>query len=714
MASSFAHLLSPGRIGSMTLRNRIVMTAMGSDLAEGGGIGGARLRAYYAERAKGGVGLIMTEAVSVGYPFGAGRPNVLALSEDRHIDGMRVIVEGVHEHGGKIAVQLNHTGPNARQDIKAVRPLWTSSKPRLKPSDVGEAMLESEIALGSGTIAMTGGAGAPPLTYNPLSHEDIGKAVNMWASAAARAQAAGADGVEVHAAHGYLISSFISPNTNQRTDEYGGSVENRARMLVEVLKGIRSAVGRDFPVWCKIDSQEFFQDHGITVEDAKITARLAQEAGANAITASAYHNPAFGLGQSNSHTPHIPGLLIANAAIIKSAIDIPVITPGRIEPEVADRGIADGRFDFVSMGRKLLAEPHLPNKLAAGKRDDIRPCIYCYTCISQLTFGGSIRCAVRPETGNEIDVPAVAAAPRKKRVVVVGAGPGGMETARRLALKGHAVTLVERGRRMGGTLRLASIAYEPNERLLRWLHRQLEQSPVEVKLGTEATIDSVRAFGADAIVVATGAVRAAPAIPGVDSPCVLTGDDLRNLLADPSAPGLAGRIGAGARLASKLGAVAGLTAMPGFIRESSKAWMPLGKRIVIIGGDLVGLELAEFLRHRGRTVTVIDDIPRFGAGMPIVRRYRMLHELKEMGVPLLRGVQDIGIGERSVNYLTDTGQRRSIGTDHVIVAKGARGDLTLATALRGAGLDVFTVGDCEGVGYIDGAMKGAAVAAEAI
>jgi len=702
----YANLLAPGRIGTLELKNRIYMTAMGTNLAEPGGICGERTRAYYRERANGGTGLITMGCVGVAWPVGSGLQNQVAISEDRHLPGIKTVVDEVHGHGSKIAFQLHFGGLIAATDMKEGRPIWTPSLPEGKPGDVVDGFLESELA--AADFLKYG-----EIKFRVMTRQDVRELVRLFVAAAERTQAVGADGIELHGGHGYIFSSFLSPYTNKRTDEYGGAVENRARLLLEVIVGIRTALGRNFPLWVKIDTQEFGKPEGIGVEDAITVARLAEVAGVDAITASTYADQTWGINHSGSNIPDVPELMVPGAIAVKSAVKIPVLASGRIELAAADRYIRDGKFDFLGLGRPLLADPQVVRKLAGGRAPDVRPCIYCYCCVSQIYFSRPVKCAVNPETGSERKL-AIAPAATRKRVVVIGGGPAGLETARRLAQKGHVVTLLEQSDRLGGTAQVAAIAYRPNERIVEWLRHQIKACRVDVRLKTRATPDLIRSLHPDTVVVATGAIGVMPPIPGAERSNVLSGDELRRLVLGGDLASLKGKTGWTTRIATTAAALTGATKNLEFIRAATRVWMPLGKHIVIIGGELVGLELAEFLVHRGRQVTIIDEAARFGAGLHIVRRWRVLAQLREFGVAMLMRAKDIAIGESCVTYVNLNGQARTVGADHVIVAKGAVGDLGLADSLRAAGFDVQTAGDCRGIGYIEGAIADAARVAATI
>jgi NADPH-dependent 2,4-dienoyl-CoA reductase/sulfur reductase-like enzyme len=288
-----------------------------------------------------------------------------------------------------------------------------------------------------------------------------------------------------------------------------------------------------------------------------------------------------------------------------------------------------------------------------------------------------------------------------------------MEAARRLDLDGHDVVLMEQLDRLGGTLRFASLAYPENGLLLEWLQGRLKASKVDVKVGVRVDVELLHKLKPDAILIATGATRRKPPIPGAHLPHVFGGDDLKALILGGK-KGLKDKVGWGTRVVTTLGAATGLSDNVTFIREATRHWMPFGKHVTIIGGDLVGLELAEFLTDRDRVVTVIDEAPQFGAGLQYVRRSQMIEDLGLHHVELAAGASGIQIQKDAVTFVDQSGSKQSRRADHVILAKGATGDLTLAYELQSQGFDVHTAGDCRGVGYIEGAIRGAAEAATAI
>src|SRR5215207_4115785 len=430
--SAYQHLLAPGRIGALELRNRVVMAPMGEDLGDLDGMVSDAQVAYLEARARGGLAMVMLGSVAVSFPIGCSNARQTAISDERHVPGWQQAAGRVHRHGAALAVQLTQTGANSLQDTLGGRPMWVASE----PGPPGRDDLYGMVTAAEGAKMMEPFVGPDSkLFYKVLDHDDIASVIDDFAAAVVRAREAGIDGCELHAGHGYLIDGFLSPAKNHRTDEYGGSLENRARLLVEILQEVRRRVGDDFAVWCRLNSTENRPD-GTTLDDCIAVARLAVAAGADAVHVSAYHDPALAIGPTESYAPHVPGLLIDNARAVKAAIDAPVIAVGRIDPAAADAAIAGGACDFVSMARMILAEPELPNLLAAGRPEEIRPCVYHYRCIGNIFVRGQVRCAANGSVGreDELGVGAAVGARGRRWSVGDGSGPGrGVARAR-----GHA------------------------------------------------------------------------------------------------------------------------------------------------------------------------------------------------------------------------------------------------------------------------------------
>jgi len=699
--TSFTHLLAPGRIGQLELRNRIVMAPMGSNFAEADGHCGERIQAYYEARAAGGAGLLIMGVCSIAYPAGTAEPYQVGVSSDEFIPGLAELARRVHQHGAKVAMQLQHAGKVAVRDMAEGRPIWVPSIPPQTKTNMMAALTPEELAsFVSSANRREGGA-----QIRVMDKADIAQMVEWFAAAAERAQRAGFDGVEIHAAHNYIIAGFLSAYYNQRDDEYGGPLENRARLLLEVLAAVRARVGADFPVWLRLDAYELRTPGGITLEDAKTVAVMAAAAGADAVSVSAYAAVTEGVAFTEAPLVQQPAGFLDWAAAIRKEVDIPVIAVGRIEPDVGDAAIAQGRCDFIAMGRKLLADPELPNKLIENRAADIRPCIYCYVCVSQIFINQRVKCAVNPRTGHEADI-VISPAATPRHVVVVGGGPAGMEAARVAAQRGHRVTLLERSDRLGGTLFFAALAYPENGRLLDNLVHQVRNLPIEIRFNSEATPELLRELNADAVLVASGARRAAPDIPGADQDHVWSGDELRRLLTGDRADEIAKRkLSLTQRTMMKAGSLVGVTDSTAAMQKLSHVWMPLGKRVVIVGGGLVGLELAEFLIERGREVCVLESGSHLGRELAIVRRWRVLHGIQQHGGQLLTGVQVSSIARNKVSYVTAEGTTVEVPADSVVLASGAEPDDSLARSLAASGLPVSRIGDCDQLGYIEGAIR---------
>ena len=687
-------LLTQGRIGSVETRNRIVLPAMDQNSCEDGEITDLNV-AHYEARARGGVGLLILETSAVAWPIGATSLHQPALSEDRFIPGLKRLAEAAHRHGSKMFVQMCHHGKTAGVDAMQDREQLVPSVPL--PADENDL---SSVTMDE-LMKMAGLTGGKRAQQRAATIEDLAWVVDQFADAAERVQKAGLDGIEVHAAHGYLISTFLSPHYNLRDDEYGGSVENRSRLLVEVVSAIRKRCGSEFGIIVRLDGREYV-DGGITPELSAEYAVLAESAGADAIHVTASGPNSMGVGFTNGPLPWQPDQYLGLAAVVKQSVSIPVIAVGRIFPDAAETHLKNGDCDFVSMGRQLLADPDLPAKLLSGTPERVRTCINCFVCVAQNFWDGAPICAVNAELGHYDEGP-LHPAPERRKVVVVGGGPGGMEAARVAAVRGHSVTLLEKSPHLGGTARFSSLTTPMNAELVRYLSTEISLLDVDIRTSTPVTAGLLRELNADVVVVATGARRERPDIPGAGLPHVFSGDDLRGLLTGDD-PAAAARLPLHRRLMVSIGRSLGFMSSMDRVRSMSKRWMPIGKRVVVVGGGLVGVELAEYLAERGRTVTVLEEGDKLGVEMAHPRRARALFEARNHGVSFITGAQLTGVTESGVSYLVGE-ETHTVRSDAVVIASGVHADESIAEQLRADGFDVRVVGDAASVGYIEGAVR---------
>ncbi len=705
MSGTFRHLLAPGAIGSLTLPNRVVMPAMDMNLCDDGSLTPAEVD-HYAARARGGTGLVITGTGAVSWPEGAASLHQPGFADDRHIPAMAALAEAVHVEGGRVAMQLCHHGKVATVDMAAGRDLLVPSVP-VPPMDLstlGDCTPDELMALA------TASGGRPP-TYRPATDEDLEGVVAAFADAARRVAAAGIDAIEIHAAHGYLLSTFLSPGYNRRTDGWGGSTEGRARLTCEVIGAVRAVVGPGYPVLVRINGLEFGPEGGMTAEEAAAVAVLLAEAGADAIHVSANaHDPFanFTAGPlPDTVAAYRPVAATVTRALRSAGHTTAVIAVGRLLPEVAEEMLAAGECDFVSMGRQLLADPDLVNHLAAGGTAAVRPCINCYVCVEKNFFDATPCCAVnaRLGRGERHDLPA---ADVRRRVVVIGGGPAGMEAARVAALRGHDVSLHEASAHLGGTARFSALTTPANEPFVTWLAGQLDTLGVAVHTGQPLDVAAVNRLSPDVVVVATGARRTNAGVVAdpnvVSAPRVHTGDDLRSLITGDATRGANG-VGAAARLAVGIAGRLGLLNSPAWLRRWSRWWLPLGRRVVVVGGGLVGLELATFLAERGRHVTVVEAGRQLGVPMALPRRWRSVRHANHEGVTMLRDSEVLDVVSGGVRVRTGGDEPVVVGCDDVVVAAGVEPDGSLAATLMALGVETVVVGDANAVGYIEGAVR---------
>lgn len=621
---TFEHLFQPIAIGKMNLPNRAVMPAMGSAYAMPDNKASDQLVAYLERRAQGGTGLIIAEICAID-PRGKALPNELGGWSDDFIPTLARIPEAVHRHGAKAAIQLHHAGRETLSDI------------------IDGAVPEAPSAI-------------PSVIYRQpceaMSLERIAQIIQAYAAAAGRAQAAGFDAVEIHGAHGYLISQFLSPFTNHREDEYGGDDAGRSRLLLDVIAAVRKQTGPDFPIIVRVSVDEIIPD-GYHLDFMQALAPKMVAAGANAINASvgAYSTPGF-LNVASMDTE--TGFNLFRARAIKEVVNVPVIGVGRIaNPAIAEEALARGDADLIAFGRPLLADPDLVKKAREGRPADIRPCIACNQgCIERLLLEmGSMTCSFNPECGQEFrGAPEPAA--KSKRVWVVGAGPAGLEAALVAVGRGHQVKIFEQAAIPGGQLLPASVP--PHKAVLKdwlaWIQAQLTAARVTIHLGKKITRADLETGRPDAVVLATGADPCTPAIPGLDNRHVV---DARALLMGKATP--------------------------------------VGP-VVILGGGHVGMETADFLIDQGVAVTILEQLTKQPVSTQTVRGYWLYKRLRRSRNRLITGAQITEVKAGEVRYIQD-GQEASLPAKLVVTALGARPNDALKAVLDELGIFCIPAGD---------------------
>ncbi|MEE9584799.1 MAG: FAD-dependent oxidoreductase, partial [Candidatus Brocadiales bacterium] len=478
----------------------------------------------------------------------------------------------------------------------------------------------------------------------------------------------GADGVEIHMAHGYLVNQFFSPETNLREDDYGGSTDSRSRFAREIVESIRAKVPDGFPVICRISADEY-TDSGLKLEESKVIAKMLERAGASALHVSAcnsasavYNIPCYYLEE---------GCFIELAAGIKAVVKVPVITVGRIlRAEMAEKALDEGKADLVSMGRALIADPHLPRKVKEGRLDEIRPCISCNRCIESI-IEQKLVCTTNPFIGREWEIER-APRPKPKRVLIVGGGPAGLTAAAAAGERGHKVSLWERGSDLGGRYRYAAMApkKESMGRFLEYLIHDANRYSKDMQCNKEATVDAIKEFSPDAVILACGAKDEFPDIPGITGNNLL---DVKKAFSEPDA---------------------------------------LGENVAIVGGGPEGCELGDFLLTRGKRVTIIEMRRMLGIGLVAHPRFHVSERLKKGGANILMSskVVEVGPGSLVINRRRE-GDKRLEGFDNIIMASLRKPNNDLADALNGIIKELYVVGDArEGRTALEAVAEGAEAA----
>jgi len=616
------YLFEPFEIKGRRLKNRIVMPALASFLIQDDGSITDKTVEHYRRRAAGGPAMVIVEAHAVSEE-GIVSPHQARIFDDRFIEGLSRIARVMKAEGALPAIQIHHSGRQTSGRVIKRKPLSPSSLPC--PTISGEV--------------------------EPLSLDGIQEIITKFGDSAVRAVQAGFELIEIHGAHGYLINQFISKFSNNREDAYGGDTTRRARFAVDVVKEVRRRVGEDFPISFKISAQEFVPG-GLDVEESIEILELLVAAGIDIVQVSA----------GNDATPEWicqpmfmeKACLADSAARIKKVLRIPVMTVGRInDPLVADAIIRDGKADLVCMGRGLLADPEMPMKAQQGKLDDIRICIACNTCMESIFRKGRVECLVNPTLGREQEME-MRPAEKRKKILIVGGGPGGLHAGWVAAIRGHEVHLYEKQSRLGGQLNLGSVTRYKKEilSLIDFHIKQVEKAGIRIHLNAEVTPETIQREKPDVVILCTGATPLLPNVPGIDRSIVVELSEVMN--GNP----------------------------------------PEQRKAVVVGGGATGCEVAHHLAEHGSSVTIVEQLPKIALNLESITRKVLLKELRERGVRFLTGRRLSRVEETGVVVTAEDGTETFVEADSVVVAIGNKPDNTLFEQIRSLGIPLYQIGDC--------------------
>ena len=637
----YERLFEPIKIGNVEVPNRIVNEPMGTAYSNVKGEATPQEVAYYAARAKGGIGLVLTECMSV-VPGGetgmrgGGNPKQPNIGTDAAVDELKKIADAVHAEGKIVMVEIYHSGCQGVPPSEPDGLLWSPS----------------------GQESM--------LTHCPareMTHDEVKYIIQCFVDATVRAEKAGMDGVELHCAHGYLLNQFLSPYTNHRTDEYGGSLENRCRIVKEIMEGIKAIIP-DFTVIARVSVDEYLRfngvEDGITIDEGVEICKQLESYGVAAIDVSAgtYET----MNEAWEPVGFQQGWKIGNAKAVKEAVSVPVIACSVIrDPAYAEMVIEQGYTDMVGSARQFLADPEWPIKAKEGRVKEIRRCISCLNCMEQLMGNNPVTCSVNPMGGHEAEYTDLKKDGDGRKVVIVGAGPAGLEAAHTLYKRGFVPVVLEAKSQVGGQLQYAN--KPPLKDKMDWLidmqRTYCEKHGIEIKLDTPATVEAIKAEDPYAVIWAAGSLPVRPgAIPGVNLDCVVTPPEVL-----------------------------------------SGAVQFFGKKICVVGSGMTGIETAELLHVKGNEVEVYEMMDDIGPGMHFQTLIDVLGRME--GVPMFPKSKLVEIREGEADFeSTETGEKKKTATfDYLVLSLGVRG-IAVPEDIAAAFPNIIAVGDAEQAGRI--------------
>src|SRR4030043_461974 len=638
----FPNLFQEEKIGTCLLRNRLIMSLYPTKYSADSRVN-ERMIEFYSERARGGVAMIVLDCPCLDFPGAYKGTNELRFDTPDFAEGIKTLLKAIHEKGAKAFMQLNypkerifdHEVPGAKQKGN----VWVATLVKIMTSEEANAILD------------------------------------IMVKGAKRAREIGYDGIEIQASYGDFISQLLSPLSNKRTDEYGGSIENRARFLMNLLKAIKKETGRDFPVIVKLVCDEFV-DGGLTLKDTTLIAQFIVQSGGDAILATGGNKTTKSMTIPSHYLP--PGTLIHLARAIKKAVNIPVIAVGKINtPELADRVIREKDADFVAMARALIADPYLPEKAETGMVEDIRLCLSdLEDCSDKGVKGLGRSCTVNPFSGQEYRLK-ITPASKKKKVVVAGGGPAGIQSAILASQRGHEVALYEKKESLGGLLRLACIApfKEGINEFCRYLIHSLRKTNTKVITGKVFSSEEILSQNPDVVIIAIGSRSYIPNITGIEQPFVY---DVRAVYENPPTPP--------------------------FTKGGQGGF---GTDIVILGGGDIGCETADLLSSQSKSVTIVEMCEEPLRRMKEIPRQELLKRLKNNGVTIITNSRVTDIKKGEVTIEDKNGVKTDLKADSVIIAAGGTKVDLIFESLKGSVEEIFAVGDAREPSNLGAALRSA-------